>query len=382
MRKFDNVQNNILVLGNGFDLYHDFPTAYGNFLNFIKNWNVFYSEYINLINNELPGNQSLYIELEDYKINEETMKKLASFHKIYNIENIEAFNKMIDSNSWINYFLESSYENKGWIDFESEIENVILYIKKVISSTNEDLPFSPINKKMNIFNKYIEFYRSSYILGDTGGHIIAKNYMNGKKVNSKSLLKDLKNELNDLISCLNIYLLEFVNNMKTPKYSSDIEDLKFSNIISFNYTNTYEKIYKSDNDLPEIHYIHGKIGSENNMVLGMKDDKIEENELDYVYFFKYFQRIQKKTGNLYKKWINKSIVRKNKFFIFGHSLDESDKDILEDIITAKDTSQVTVFYRDQEEMEKFIINLIKILGKNSMIKYTSNDLIVFKQLNN
>lgn len=385
MCNLDNInfdQNNILVLGNGFDLYHGLPTKYGDFLDFIKNWNVFYDKYKNLINSNSSNIEYKYIELKNYYIDEENMKKLASFYKMYNIENIEKFNTLIKSNNWITYFLESVYENKGWIDFESEIEDVILYIKEVISSSNKKYLFSPHNSSMNVFNNYIKYVCEEDYLSTYDGHKVTSHYMKEDIVDSKLLLGDLKEDLNNLILCLNIYLLEFVNNMKELKRSPDISNLKLSKIISFNYTNTYEKIYKSNDDLLEIHYLHGKIGNENNIVLGMKDDKIDENELDYVYFFKYFQRIQKKTGNLYRKWINKAIKPRNKFFIFGHSLDESDKDILRDIITAKDTLQVTIFYRDQPEMEKFIINLIKILSKEDMIRYTSDDLIVFKQLSN
>lgn len=373
---FNMFKNNILVLGNGFDLYHGLPTRYGDFLDFIKNWNLFYSEYKNLVSNNPSNVKPEFIQLINYNINEENMKKLAGFNEIYNNKNIESFNSLIKSNSWIEYLLESSYRNKGWIDFENEIEDVILYFKQVISYVNKGTKPPIHNDKMNIFKKYIEYGNFTQY----SGHRVISNYMNGRVVDAKSVLNDLINELNDLILCLNIYLLEFVNNMKELKLSPDIDKLKISKIISFNYTNTYEKIYKHDKDLLDIHHLHGEIGNENNMVLGMKDDKIEENELDYVYFFKYFQRLQKKTGNSYKKWINQSDNPANNFFIFGHSLDESDKDILKDIIKAKDTLQVTIFYRDQLEMEKFIINLIKILGKDNIIRYTFDELIVFKQL--
>lgn len=38
------------------------------------------------------------------------------------------------------------------------------------------------------------------------------------------------------------------------------------------------------------------------MVLGVPDEAFL-NTLDYIYFQKYFQRIQKRTGNYYKEWI-------------------------------------------------------------------------------
>ena len=39
------MNTNILIIGNGFDLYHDLPTKYIDFLSFAKNWSSFYSTY-------------------------------------------------------------------------------------------------------------------------------------------------------------------------------------------------------------------------------------------------------------------------------------------------------------------------------------------------
>ena len=35
----------ILIIGNGFDLYHDLPTKYIDFLSFATHWSSFYSTY-------------------------------------------------------------------------------------------------------------------------------------------------------------------------------------------------------------------------------------------------------------------------------------------------------------------------------------------------
>lgn len=39
------MQNNILIIGNGFDLYHGLPTRYTDFLFFARNWEKFKSAY-------------------------------------------------------------------------------------------------------------------------------------------------------------------------------------------------------------------------------------------------------------------------------------------------------------------------------------------------
>ena len=69
-----------------------------------------------------------------------------------------------------------------------------------------------------------------------------------------------------------------------------IKDIRPSYVISFNYTDTY-KIY--DINPKDVFHVHGSL-DKSNMVLGFDDDNPEE--LDFIYFKKYFQRIQKLTG--------------------------------------------------------------------------------------
>ena len=95
---------------------------------------------------------------------------------------------------------------------------------------------------------------------------------------------------------------EFVEKINTPYYSEQIKNLNDINLLTFNYTNTYSNIYKN---VHTIHYVHGSL-EDNNIVLGARGEDFEN--LDYVYFQKYFQRIQKKTGALYKNGLEK---RKN-----------------------------------------------------------------------
>jgi len=39
------MNNNVLIIGNGFDLYHKLPTRYTDFLFLVKNWEEFYTLY-------------------------------------------------------------------------------------------------------------------------------------------------------------------------------------------------------------------------------------------------------------------------------------------------------------------------------------------------
>ncbi|WP_419749282.1 AbiH family protein [Terrisporobacter petrolearius] len=371
-------EKNILVIGNGFDLYHGFPTKYSDFINFIKLWDDFYSKYTKNISNKEHMANPKYIDLTSYNINKETMLKLADYYNIYNKTKLDTFDKLIKDNDWINYFKDVCSETKGWIDFEGEIETIIkciqyLFIKCIDPNSDINRPekFNNIfTTPQEYFNKTLTYYNPGlygFILRPVGSELSNIDY------NKKIILKTLKKQLDDLIDCLNIYLLEFVSKMKPNKQAEDIKNINPFCIISFNYTNTFKEIYKGYHI---IHYIHGKIGDENNMVLGMKDDNMND-DIDFVYFYKYFQRIQKKTGVDYNKWLSEG---SNNIYILGHSLDSTDKDVLTKIITSKNTKQVTLFYRHQKEMEKFIINLLKLFSRDDVIKFTSEEKIIFTKL--
>lgn len=253
------------------------------------------------------------------------------------------------------------------------------------------------------------------------------------------VINSLRKDLIKLIHCLEIYLEYCVGKVNVKYISPDIKDIEFDKILSFNYTTTYEKIYTTNNDKIEYHYIHGKADitnnkfininsrsainnnlDKNNMVLGIDeylDDEAKNKTLEFIAFKKYFQRIYKKTGNTYKKWIEQmeeihrekceseknyrerltktmnvaernnilsSIENINKnnneVYIFGHSLDVTDKDIIKELIECPDTV-TKIFYYDKDVYAQQIANLVKIIGQDELIKRVSaaNPTIIFKE---
>lgn len=46
------MSKNILIIGNGFDLFHKLPTRYTDFLTFAKNWDSFKEVYDSFRNDE------------------------------------------------------------------------------------------------------------------------------------------------------------------------------------------------------------------------------------------------------------------------------------------------------------------------------------------
>ncbi len=416
---------NILVLGNGFDLAHGLPTSYINFLEFCE-------KVIPIYN----GIDKLYISyksnfLSDWKINNEIKDFLEDAYKSRKKENNIIYTKypeldelylLIENNIWFYYFKKCNKHGKeNWIDFENEISKVI----KSITQVMEEFEISLYSEELNYMDG------NSY----PGIDSVYYNILNIMRKCKKGILYkftylEIKNYLLDDLNCLTraleIYLTKVICKIKTGKVSSDIEFITelSTKVLNFNYTDTYFRKYSNYNDETNIDYIHGKADinntiETNNMVLGIDEylsKKKRNSDTDFIAFKKYYQRIFKGTGCKYKDWLDiihedykkrqikleKRVMETSGFFskkqikkqvkreylnehnlyIFGHSLDVTDKDILRDLIL-NNILHTTIFYHSKEELGKKIANLGKVIGQDELIKRTGGNtkIIEFVQQN-
>ena len=206
-----------------------------------------------------------------------------------------------------------------------------------------------------------------------------------------------------------------------------------SYILNFNYTHIIQKCYLSryKNDLiKDMDYIHGEANINNtikteNIVLGIGEylpDDEKDKKTDFIAFKKFYQRIYKGTGSKYKEWLeqiqkkyfsalqnetnfmdmmkaaysrkeqddmwlwymaaqnnNQSKNEIHNLYIFGHSLDVTDGDILRDLIL-NDNVHTTIFYYNRDVMGQQIANLVKVIGQDELIRRTggSTKTIVFE----
>ncbi|MBV7271639.1 bacteriophage abortive infection AbiH family protein [Clostridiaceae bacterium UIB06] len=395
---------NILVVGNGFDLAHGLPTKYSDFLEFAKkieitsSWQGNKEAYINKhikmweTNNEVREYVIKAFETRKVVLNNNTMNSQPYIQELY--DNIK-------DNVWLKYFYNEYTKVKSigihWIDFESEIKRII---KSFDNQCNTK--YDMIGKKRFENDELKNFYSVNYS--------ILNEYLDKKRYND--LINKLENDLNCLIRCLEIYLEDCVGQINTVCLSPDIKSISIDNVLSFNYTNTYEKIYDISNNT-NYHFIHGKTNIStkgNNMVLGINEylpNELRNVDTDYIVFKKYYQRIIKGTGNEYRVWLkfikdeyeehlenckktsnfcNLSIPSKpydiHNVYIFGHSLDMTDKDILKDLILSPNVV-TTIFYKDKNQQSQQIANLVKVITEFELIERTSSadQSIIFKQQN-
>lgn len=377
---------NILVIGNGFDLAHGLPTKYGHFLEWVK--------VIKQVAKVKRGETFKDVDWGNVndKIKELIIaRSMSENHKFFSYEKI--CSELLNDNIWIDYFLECNMYQKGnWIDFESEISNVIQSIDRDMHD-GLSCEFKLEDEAQCISNSFLNerYYES--------------------QITYRKIRDILVNELNKLIRALELYLCEFIDNLKCKRISPDIEKLYFDKVLSFNYTDTYRKIYDSK-ELAEYDYIHGKADllhslNTNNMVLGINEylsKKRKDKEVDFIAFKKFYQRIYKETGCKYKEWVDNirsdmpirnlklSYVdesgskvyqsensKYHNLYIFGHSLDITDRDILRNLILNNNV-YTTIFYHSKDDFGTKIANLVKVIGQDELIRRTggSTKTIEFK----
>lgn len=367
----------ILLIGNGFDLAHGLPTSYSFFLDFcdkIKE-TLLFPEFSNddewkkdiILNWDIDNSIKSKL-FEEWNTNN-NLNKL--FIEIY--DNIK-------SNIWITYFLKKRNQlGKNWIDFESEISNVVQAFECVRNCTEsgKSIPRSEIEGiKVEEVEEFIDIFEGN------DSKKFQLSYFNLNIFNK--CIKQMTLDLDSLIRALEIYISGFINKIEGLQKNDDIKDINPDCVLSFNYSNTYERIYGQSNKI-KYDYIHGKADINNNvetcnLVLGI-DEYLEvhdrDEKLEFLAFKKFYQRIYKSTDSSYMEWIDeihRNFLITYKLYIFGHSLDKTDKDILA-LLICNDNVQTKIYYHrksndDKKELGKLIRNLVRVIGAKELIRRT------------
>lgn len=385
----------ILLIGNGFDLAHGLPTKYRDFLDFCQGIEVLFSEHFAFTDDYMEKLKKVlgkdispqvfricelaHIFMDDSAIssNKNSCRVPSNISVIIPVlSEINNIYKLIHKNTWIHFFIRrASLIGENWIDFESEISTVIQALD-LIQGLKIDNPFecgdSNIRLAANIATKIAKAAKWSSLqdtLQDKDNHPFNKH---------------LNEELAKLIRALEIYISGFINTSTIEQKNSDIDQLHPDHVLSFNYSDTYERVYGSGKSIA-YDYIHGKAELGNtkdscNLVLGIDeylDDEQKNTNVRFLTFKKFYQRIYKSTDSQYWNWIDeiKRNYEPSTLYIFGHSLDITDRDVLQALICCPHMQTKIYYHRksedDKQALGKLIHNLIRILGQEELIQRTS-----------
>lgn len=410
----------ILLIGNGFDLAHQLPTSYKDFLQFCEHVRLIYcfegsfseyrSKHIDGWDADTDIKISLLRAFETRSFNrfEDADGKYLIEYTTPNSMLNELY-ALLHNNTWLDYFLKcSSFIGDRWIDFEFEISKVIQSLDAAKFQVESGGCATNIKaSESTILMAILKASKGSFQNSFKDAEAICR------------LASFLYTELERLTRALEIYISGFINAKKINKKNPDIEKINPDHILSFNYSNTYERVYGTGKNIV-YNYIHGKAEIERDLeccdfVLGIDEylaDERKDMELDFLPFKKYYQRIYKSTDNTYLEWVDRikdedderqriieatnqrnidlsseSPFQKrvyasslsvhyptHKLYIFGHSLDVTDKDVLKKLICNENVMTKVYYFREYENDRRtlacLIKNLVKIIGQDELIRKT------------
>lgn len=380
---------NILILGNGFDLAHDLPTSYLDMFRFFKALNALYAwrggpnRFEDFRFHNFPYTDKKYEFTFNYL--KDAFEQKFENKKVLDGKNpIEEMHRLLKENVWFKYFKWLIDGNKmrgiNWIDFESEICKIVKELDE--EQKNLYVEFRNRNtqgKRSSQLMRFI-YFLDMYPRNNGSMKEHAKTY--------RDALDKMYKHLRDFVRCIEIYLVQVVEKTSVRLISPDIGALSPDRILSFNYTHTYENSYGSytQHINQNIHHLHGetKDVGENNMVLGVDEFYLDERKntcTNYNIFKKFTQRILYETGFQYRGWIctlkHANPTRVNiyndpsKIYIFGHSLDVTDCDVLEEFFRLPHV-QIIIYYYDKQQQVQQIANLVKMLGHDDFIEYINS----------
>lgn len=267
----------LVVLGNGYDLYHEQKTSYKDFI--------------------------------DYEIG-----------------------KGNTSNLWIKCF-NKKIELEGWIDIENEFKEVLENYVEL----KESYPYLNLRQKIKIrYLPILNFLNFDlvYSSNEDGTKRVDYNYLiikkrDGRFVRDRDGLDygNVNKVLIDDFKKVKESLKEYIKNNVKPndKYTKKNSIYKTLNeydhlvVLNFNYTNTLQHYNKNITNI----FIHGDVDTE--IILG-------HNEIKYNKFPMFDKRVQELT---YKQGFKNQISKINysnytdlDFVILGHSMDSNDHDVI------------------------------------------------------
>ncbi|MBR2533674.1 MAG: hypothetical protein IKE50_02695 [Erysipelotrichaceae bacterium] len=346
-------KNNVLVLGNGFDIAHGYRTRYEDFFNFY--------EAIDKTLKDIPF---------------ESIRFVDEFIKNYDTEGTKDISIKRIGTKICEYYtshndIREKYEQNSWI-------KLIKDYKDHLGRNWADLEMF-IGVAMNCLAILERYFKGDYAAYEFDLHRLLYEYFEKEisKIDKEKpdaifdLTDNYKKDLDGLIELLSIYLYYFQPENDLEESHFHFYSSYYSKVLSFNYTNHFKEKYDVQKH-KEYHFIHGKCDDYKTMVFGTDEEiksEIKGRENEYLDFQKYYQRIIKETGSYYKRWLNNKC---DHILFFGFSFSLSDMDT---ILSLSNNRWIISYYNDSAKKE-IVRNLSTILSKEVLIERIGNKEII------
>ena len=392
--------NRIILVGNGFDLAHNLPTKYEDFINWYSRERLKGFE-----NNKTCEDEDILCKLrmkDYYIINQEWMND--SFLR----EESSRYNQLYSSNSLHEFFTKNSkgefkgifdifseltrkfnvdssplfeniiksIETKGWVDIENEYYN---FLRSFLNESKYKDP-KQLNDELDfIRTKLIEYFIKVQDKCINEG-IINKEIE--KKISESINKEDLSNEATEYFKNLPKF--------KGNDYHNKDKDYEFNNaehpspenilIIDFNYTKTAD-LYNGSNIT--INHIHGDLENPESVIFGYGDEldrdykelsRLNNNELLLnIKSIKYLE-----SGN-YRKILSFIGWDKFQIYIMGHSCGNSDRTLMNTLFEHENCASIKPFYYQSKDGEDNYLEIAQNISRNFTDMKLMRDRVVNKE---
>lgn len=385
---------NIFLVGNGFDLHYSLPTTYLNFLSTVN---------FLLKNKELEIKNvgDVFGRIAELKVDETIAISYAKYKSGYDSTLLpqKAICKMTtlaETNPWFSYFFNRKIKGHGWIDFEKEISNVLVILNRIFHciDAKESIPVNIQPDAVDFLENFSlgDFFTDSFAPLDLGNcsclsfasnsqllfkfhddyHFTQPEPPHYSSFNDAAVIRTILSSLYDFSELLAMYLKFFIDNPVKIFSKNHLVDrdriFKTSEmVVSLNYTNTFEILYGAYQNTHVFHP-HGTVGSK--IVLGVNSDKYDAHpKLDtrFLGFKKYYQKAVYQTDDTYIAFLHRlrKIAGKGttsiNLFVFGHSLDSTDKEIIQELFEIADS--IVIYFHKPSDIYNYAKKLISIYEK-------------------
>lgn len=299
--------NNLIIIGNGFDLAHNMKTSYSHFIEYLVQAHIKSNEYTDLF--DFDNDFEDFNDFRKKNFPEFKNSNKGSYHVYVKLKLIK--------------FMLDEYLNGKWCDIED------LYFRLLVGDhDNKYFSMNPkdINEQFDVVKEHLIYYLKI----QEKDAVIIESY------------KRLFNQLN---------------------YPS-------TTILNFNYTNTLMNLYSTEIEECKIIHIHGELSnSKNPIVFGYAASDEESRQLidkgNNEYMRNIKKHLYKRTENekLLAMYLN--FHKRINISIFGHSCGLSDKLILNKILNHENIESISVFYF--EEYEHYFqtqVNIDRIMNRD------------------
>ena len=389
----------LIILGNGFDLSCGLKSSYSDFFEYIlknNNYNNYWYNIFRSIQNNNPTNWTdiearILIELQnieflysnsifeeekfpqEYDILKKEISDKLNFHThktLLNLKSIFRTARILLGRSQhltpsITYAMK--YLKDDLLQLESDFKT---FLKEQVEyeNTMKNSPFRTTSKEEATFSNY--FIKSSCLLSYITRHVLSNEF---------AQLFEVINEIPQMDSF--DQLLSELGDMDYL-YDNQSDEIIQNNILSFNYTQPVENA--------RIRNIHGSLISDN-IIFGIDYDKLIGHFIQPpVKFSKSYRILENKHNSTL------SITSKvNTIKFYGHGLGSADYSYFQAIFDTVDlyhSNTILVFYwsaynRDQEDLIRKnyimrVVNLIEEYGKTFTNKDHGRNLLTKLQIEN